>query len=270
MERLSSLEEDHYDDYGMFDFTGHSCAFTEVTVRNGQVVVRYDDLTKPFSMTSEEEEKYKNFLKLASAEELEELDVGEEDGSYKRKPSIQGSEASGTSEDSEDKAKQEAEWREELSKIDYEISGIREVLAYKLKRSNELKQKLGITPWKEFKEDMEQGIRQIQESYHRTSQTLKQAGEKTSVALSNIGSSVSKKFGEVKMNRLSYPKLLYPKTGFPLAFERNSQTFKTIEEKVETAYESVKNRIPRSMNDNQSEVKYSVGTAAQAKNTVDP
>lgn len=247
MERLSSLEEDHYDDHGMFDFTGHSCAFTEVTVRNGQVVVRYDDLTKPFSMTSEEEEKYKNFLKLASAEEMEELDVGEEDGSYERKPSIQESEASGTSEDCEYKAKQEAEWREELSKIDYEISGIREVLAYKLKRSNELKQKLGITPWKEFKEDMEQGIRHIQESYHRTSQTLKQAGEKTSVALGNIGSSVSKKLGEVK----------------------NSQTFKTIEEKVETAYESVKNRIPKSKNDNQSEVKYSVGTAAQAKNTVD-
>ncbi|XP_022248113.1 tumor protein D52-like isoform X2 [Limulus polyphemus] len=218
MERHSSLEEDYYEEPGMFDFTGHSCAFTEATVRNGQVVVRYDDLTKPFSMTSEEEEKYQNFLKLASAEEMEELDVGEEDKTYERKPSIQESEASSTSEDLEDKAKQEAEWREELSKIDYEITGIREVLAYKLKRSSELKHKLGITPWKGFKEDMEQGIRQIQESYQRTSQTLKQAGEKTSAALGNIGSSVSKKFGEVK----------------------NSQTFKTIEEKVETAYESVK------------------------------
>ncbi|XP_013793287.2 tumor protein D52-like isoform X1 [Limulus polyphemus] len=229
MERQTSLEEDCYEEPGTLDFSSHSYAFTEATVRNGQIVVHYDDLSKPFSMTSEEEVKYQNFLKLASAEAMEELDVGEEDAYIS---STQKQDISKMYEDFEEKAKLEAEWKEELSKIDDEILAIRQVMEYKLKRSQELKQKLGITPWVEFKEDMEQGIRHIQESCQKTSQKLKNAGERTSTAFGNIGTSMSKKFEEVK----------------------NSQTYKAIEEKVETAYENVKSRIPRSKNENPQNV----------------
>lgn len=118
------------------------------------------------------------------------------------------------------KAKAEAEWTKELATTEEEINTLRQVLSSKIKRMQDLKRKLGITVWKEFKEDMEQGIRNIQEStaYQKTSQTLKTASEKTSEALGTIGASVSKKFEEVKQ----------------------SPTFKTIEEKVGSAYSNVK------------------------------
>ncbi|XP_076361044.1 tumor protein D54-like isoform X2 [Tachypleus tridentatus] len=126
----------------------------------------------------------------------------------------------------EHRVKLEEEWKEELAKTEEEIITLRQVLASKVRYAQDLKHKLGITVWKEFKDDMEQGIKNIQETevYQRTSQTLKTAGEKTTSALGNLGASVTKKLGEVK----------------------NSQTFRSFEEKVGTAYESVKNKIPGS------------------------
>ncbi|XP_013779051.1 tumor protein D52-like [Limulus polyphemus] len=126
----------------------------------------------------------------------------------------------------EHRAKLEEEWKEELAKTEEEIITLRQVLASKVRYAQDLKHKLGITVWKEFKDDMEQGIKNIQETdvYQRTSQTLKTAGEKTTNVLGNLGASVTKKLGEVK----------------------NSQTFRSFEEKVGTAYESVKNKIPGS------------------------
>jgi hypothetical protein len=41
---------------------------------------------------------------------------------------------------------------------------LRQVLSAKVKQSHDLKRKLGITVWKEFREDMEQGIKNIQET----------------------------------------------------------------------------------------------------------
>ena len=45
-----------------------------------------------------------------------------------------------------------------------EIQTLRQVLTAKVKHSHELKRKLGITVWKEFRDDMGQGIRTIQET----------------------------------------------------------------------------------------------------------
>lgn len=45
-----------------------------------------------------------------------------------------------------------------------EIQTLRQVLTAKIKHSNELKRKLGVTVWKEFRDDMEHGIRTIQET----------------------------------------------------------------------------------------------------------
>ncbi|KAJ8321972.1 hypothetical protein KUTeg_000443 [Tegillarca granosa] len=55
-------------------------------------------------------------------------------------------------------------------------------------------------------------------AYQKTSSTLKTAGEKTNAAVSSLGASVSKKMGEI----------------------RNSQTFKSMEEKVGDVYANVK------------------------------
>ncbi|GIX92366.1 tumor protein D53 homolog [Caerostris darwini] len=122
----------------------------------------------------------------------------------------------------EARAKAEEEWNRELAKTEDEINTLRQVLSSKIKHMQELKRKLGITVWKEFKDDMEQGIRNIQETtaYQKTSQTLKSASEKTTEALGTFGATVTKKFEEVKQ----------------------SQAFKSLEEKVGTAYNNVKNK----------------------------
>ncbi|CAI9719549.1 Hypothetical predicted protein [Octopus vulgaris] len=130
-----------------------------------------------------------------------------------------------------DKERQEKEWQEELSKIDGEILTLRQVLTAKVRRATELKRKLGITPLQEFKQDIQSGFQQLRDSgtgggassilYQKTSAAMKTASEKTTSAISVLGASVSKKFDEM----------------------RNSQTFKTVEERVENAYTNVKSRV---------------------------
>ena len=45
-----------------------------------------------------------------------------------------------------------------------EINTLRQVLASKMKNATELKRKLGITVWKEFQQDIGQGVKNIQET----------------------------------------------------------------------------------------------------------
>jgi len=125
------------------------------------------------------------------------------------------------------------EWKQELAKTEEEIQTLRQVLSSKLKHSHELKRKLGITVWKEFREDMEQGIKNIQEttasglgtfSYQKTTEVLKGAGEKTTSVFGSLGGSVARKLGEVK----------------------NSNAFKSFEERVGTVASSVKSKISTS------------------------
>ncbi|XP_013776496.1 tumor protein D52-like isoform X2 [Limulus polyphemus] len=115
---------------------------------------------------------------------------------------------------------------QDLAKTEEEITTLRHVLAAKIRKAQELKQMLGISVWKEFKDDIGQNIKNIQETpvYQRTSHTLKAAGEKSTIALGNFGASMTKKLGEVK----------------------NSQTFRSFEEKVGTAYENVKSKLSNS------------------------
>lgn len=145
-------------------------------------------------------------------------DTTEESGAYSLTPDSDLSRM-----DPATRAKAEEEWKNDLAKTEEEIATLRHVLSAKIKHMQELKRKLGITVWKEFVEDMGQGIKNIQEStaYQKTSQTLKTASEKTSEALGNIGASVSKKLEEVK----------------------NSPAYKTIEEKVGSAYSNVKTKV---------------------------
>jgi len=118
------------------------------------------------------------------------------------------------------------EWKQELAKTEEEIQTLRQVLSSKLKHSHELKRKLGITVWKEFREDMEQGIKNIQETtaYQKTTEVLKGAGEKTTSVFGSLGGSVARKLGEVK----------------------NSNAFKSFEERVGTVASSVKSKISTS------------------------
>ncbi|XP_050392524.1 tumor protein D54 isoform X1 [Patella vulgata] len=136
--------------------------------------------------------------------------------------------------------RQMLEWKEELIKVEGEIATLRQVLGTKVRYASELKRKMGITPFQEFKADMATSLEHIKGSegyqktnakiteindkithstaYQKTTGIVRQASEKTTSAFSAVGATVSKKLGDIK----------------------NSPTFKSLEEKVEHTYTNVK------------------------------
>ncbi|KAK7128680.1 hypothetical protein R3I94_017046 [Phoxinus phoxinus] len=120
------------------------------------------------------------------------------------------------------------ELRLELTKVEEEIHTLRQVLSAKERHSAELKRKLGLSPLTEFKQNITKSWQDVQTSnayvsasstlddiassevYKKTQETLSQAGQKTSAALSTVGTAISRKLGDM----------------------RNSPTFKSFEDKV--------------------------------------
>uniref|UniRef100_A0A4W6ELG3 Tpd52 like 1 n=1 Tax=Lates calcarifer TaxID=8187 RepID=A0A4W6ELG3_LATCA len=116
------------------------------------------------------------------------------------------------------------EIQQELAKLEEEISTLRQVLSSKEKQHAELKQKLGITPLSELRNNFSRGWHDMQSStaYKKTSETLSTAGQRTSAAFNTLGTAISRKFGDM----------------------RNSPSFKSFEEKVENTVSTIKvNRV---------------------------
>nr|XP_046147445.1 tumor protein D53 homolog isoform X5 [Oncorhynchus gorbuscha] len=113
----------------------------------------------------------------------------------------------------------------ELTKLEEDISTLRQVLASKEKHHSELKAKLGITPLIEFKQNFNRSWYDMQTStvYKKTSETLSTAGQKTSAAFTTLGTAISRKFGDMRSNSLG-----------------NSPSFKSFEEKVECTVSNIK------------------------------
>ncbi|XP_030765302.1 tumor protein D54 isoform X4 [Sitophilus oryzae] len=109
----------------------------------------------------------------------------------------------------EEKEQQEKIWREELAQIEEEITTLRTVLTSKMRRSAELKKNLGITFLKEVSDDINQGIKNVKES---------NVYQKTTSILGGITGNISNKLGQM----------------------RHSESFRSFEEKVGSAYENVK------------------------------
>ncbi|KAF2977321.1 hypothetical protein EK904_003289, partial [Melospiza melodia maxima] len=123
--------------------------------------------------------------------------------------------------------------------VEEEIGTLRQVLAAKERHCGELKRKLGLTPLDGLKQNLSKSWHDVQVSnayvktseklgewndkvtqsdfYKKTQETLSQAGQKTSAALSNVGSVISRKLGDM----------------------RNSATFKSFEDRVGT----IKSRV---------------------------
>lgn len=168
---------------------------------------------------------------------------------------------------------QKQEWREELEKVEGEIATLRQVLGSKVRYSTELKRKLGISPLQELKQDFQLGVKTIKDSdtyqktneklhqlnekihqssaYQKTSAAAKSAADKTSAAVSSIVSTTSKKIGDL----------------------RNSQTFRSVEDKVGSAYASVKAKVSGSKSEGNFEEALLEETnkenAANANNSAD-
>uniref|UniRef100_A0A7M4EGM1 TPD52 like 2 n=1 Tax=Crocodylus porosus TaxID=8502 RepID=A0A7M4EGM1_CROPO len=69
------------------------------------------------------------------------------------------------------------------------------------------------------------------EAYKKTQETLSQAGQKTSAALSNVGSAISRKFGDMSSYSIRH--------SISMPAMRNSATFKSFEDRVGT----IKSRV---------------------------
>merc|ERR1712098_975182 len=113
----------------------------------------------------------------------------------------------------EEQERQREEWKAELKKTEEEILTLKQVLAAKEKHAAGLKRRLGITQWREFSEDMAQGLKNLQESatYKRTAENIQFAKEiakeKTTGIFSTIGqsgawNSISSAYGAAK-NKMS-------------------------------------------------------------------
>ncbi|XP_033987603.1 tpd52 like 2b isoform X10 [Gymnodraco acuticeps] len=106
------------------------------------------------------------------------------------------------------------ELRTELTKVEEEINTLRQVLSAKERHAQELKRKLGLSPLNELKQNITKSWADVQTSnaYKKTQETLSQAGQKTSAALSTVGTVLSRRLGDM----------------------RNSATFKSFEDRVGT------------------------------------
>lgn len=120
------------------------------------------------------------------------------------------------------------ELRVELTKVEEEINTLRQVLSAKERHASELKRKLGLNPLNELKQNITKSWQDVQtsqayvsasatledithsEAYKKTQETLSEAGQKTSAALSTLGTAISRRLGDM----------------------RNSPTFKSFEDKV--------------------------------------
>ncbi|NXH99283.1 TPD53 protein, partial [Pachycephala philippinensis] len=132
----------------------------------------------------------------------------------------------------------------ELAKLEDEISTLRQVLAAKEKHLVEIKQKLGISLMNELKQNFSKGWHDMQttSAYKKTHETLSHAGQKATAAISNVGTAISKKFGDMRYRHLLL--LCYSiRHSISMPAMRNSPTFKSFEEKVETTVTSLKTKV---------------------------
>ncbi|XP_071757429.1 tpd52 like 2b isoform X4 [Centroberyx gerrardi] len=119
------------------------------------------------------------------------------------------------------------ELRTELTRVEEEIGTLRQVLSAKEKHAAELKRKLGLSPLNELRQNLTKGWQDVQTSnaYKKTQETLSQAGQKTSAALSTVGTAISRRLGDMSSNYSIRHSISMPAM-------RNSPTFKSFEDKV--------------------------------------
>ncbi|XP_056094174.1 tpd52 like 2b isoform X6 [Rhinichthys klamathensis goyatoka] len=128
------------------------------------------------------------------------------------------------------------ELRLELTKVEEEIHTLRQVLSAKERHSAELKRKLGLSPLSEFKQNITKSWQDVQTSnaYKKTQETLSQAGQKTSAALSTVGTAISRKLGDMRALPFSnsFGSNYSIRHSISMPTMRNSPTFKSFEDKV--------------------------------------
>ncbi|KAM8966278.1 tumor protein D52-like isoform 1-T1 [Pelodytes ibericus] len=123
---------------------------------------------------------------------------------------------------------EEQHLRKELEKVEDEIQTLSQVLAAKERHLADIKRKLGVTPLAELKQNISKGFQDVASTtvYRKTSETLSHAGQKASAAFSSVGSVITRKLEDVNIRSIQH--------SISMPAMRNSPTFKSFEEKVET------------------------------------
>ncbi|XP_020511484.1 tpd52 like 2b isoform X9 [Labrus bergylta] len=123
----------------------------------------------------------------------------------------------------------------ELTKVEEEINTLRQVLSAKERHATELKRKLGLSPLNELKQNISKSWQDVQTSnaYKKTQETLSQAGQKTSAALSTVGTAISRRLGDMRALPFSNSFSNYSiRHSISMPAMRNSATFKSFEDRV--------------------------------------
>ncbi|KMY94835.1 uncharacterized protein LOC6735116 isoform X1 [Drosophila simulans] len=211
--------------------------FAKRTMRD--VKVTFIDFSKPYLAKISNSDNYKRFLNIGHRSRDNTANLSEPASPANSVASAEiAAEFAALS--VEEKEQRRAEWSQELARVEEEINTLRTVLASKTRHASDLKRKLGITVWKEVTDDMNQGLKNLKEStvyqsveqsvgtftktvyeaplYQRTESVLKSTGEKTASVFGSITSGISSKLSQMK----------------------NSESMRSIEASVGSAYENVK------------------------------
>ncbi|XP_030374246.1 uncharacterized protein LOC115623837 isoform X2 [Scaptodrosophila lebanonensis] len=206
------------------------------------IKVTFIDFSKPYLAKISNSDSYKRFLKTGHVDKDNTANISEP-----ASPAASVASAEIAAEFAalsvEEKEQRRAEWSQELARVEEEINTLRTVLASKTRHASDLKRKLGITVWKELTDDVNQGFKNVKEStvfqsveqsvgtltkavheapiFQRTESVLKSTGEKTASVFGSITSGITSKFSQMK----------------------NSESMRSIEEKVGSAYENVKTKV---------------------------
>ncbi|XP_043645708.1 tumor protein D52 isoform X4 [Drosophila teissieri] len=194
--------------------------FAKRTMRD--VKVTFIDFSKPYLAKISNSDNYKRFLNIGHRSRDNTANLSEPASPANSVASAEiAAEFAALS--VEEKEQRRAEWSQELARVEEEINTLRTVLASKTRHASDLKRKLGITVWKEVTDDMNQGLKNLKEStvYQRTESVLKSTGEKTASVFGSITSGISSKLSQMK----------------------NSESMRSIEASVGSAYENVKTKV---------------------------
>ncbi|XP_073075652.1 tumor protein D53 isoform X1 [Manis javanica] len=133
------------------------------------------------------------------------------------------------------------ELKAELVQLEDEITTLRQVLSAKERHLVEIKQKLGMNLMNELKQNFSKSWHDMQTTtaYKKTHETLSHAGQKATAAFSNVGTAISRKFGDMRSHSIGYS----IRHSISMPAMRNSPTFKSFEERVETTVTSLKTKV---------------------------
>lgn len=145
---------DQLDITGSLDVTNdfdadYAVAGEQVTVTADGLQARYIDQSKLDLPAITAAARYRSYLNIA---QYEEIDSDEESVTNKF-----------TSLNVDKQLEQRRLWAEELAIVDGQIQGLQMELRQQARRALLLKRKLGLTAWREFSEDMREGINRLHE-----------------------------------------------------------------------------------------------------------